>query len=116
MIAKYKGKEIKDIKSIEEIAKANIMTYYNGFNEDVEYAIMKSHDSSMMIKFDNLLECKRFESKIRDQCTKFISRKYKPYGNSTILISNSLKKALAELKEGKDSYEILLWKIIMEVK
>ena len=49
MIAKYKGKEIKDIESIEEIAKA--MTYYHGFNEDVEYAIMKSHDNSMTTRF-----------------------------------------------------------------
>lgn len=116
MIAKYKNTKFKNMEELLEFAKHNNLTYYNGFNEDTEFAIFKSTPiTTVTIKFDNIWECKLFESKIRNQCLKFIPRKYKPYGNSTILVSNELKNKLRDLKkEQEESYEMVLWRLIIK--
>lgn len=119
MIAKCKDTTITDPQELINFAEMGEITYYNGYNEDTEFAVMKSSlnpEISITIIFENKKECKLFESKIKKQCKKFIPKKYRPYGKSTVIMSNELKEILTTLKHGNESYEMVIWKLLLKTE
>ena len=115
MKVKFKNYEINSVDELVRFAEANILDNYHGLYE-VEKAVMYSSinpEIIIHIDFDNVYECKLFESKIRKNCRNFSPKKYGISRNSTLGISETLKQELIKLKHDKESFEIVIWRLLL---
>lgn len=114
----------------EEIAVSNIdelityikklnLTEYDGYDE---YSYIKAQLGStkspyyvMSISYTNELDCRKTEYAIRRYVTSFKPRNYSEYPEYTsIALSHSLKNRLKKLKRGSESYESVIWYLLLE--
>ena len=112
----YKGYEITSIDELINFAKTSILDHYKGFNE-IEKSMMYSsvnHDIVICIDFENIYECRLFESKIRKYCIGFSPKKYIRSTPTSIGVTESLKQELKKLKEENESYEMVIWKLLLD--
>lgn len=116
MKAKFEGNIITSMEELLNLCTISIINSYKGRTKDSS-AILTSLANPkviIMVDFDNIMECKLFESKIRNQCTQFSPKKFDDVPDSTIAVSNMLKNQLNKLKEPKESYEMIIWRLILE--
>lgn len=119
MIAKLPNKnyELIDRTEIIEMLKNTKPNSYFGHDDNsLEAWLLPNNDHSKLIKikYENLFDCKKTERLLKPECTRFKPRQFTNKQQTTIACTNDLKRELNKLKQGSQSYEMIIWDLILE--
>lgn len=110
--------EITNIKElIDFIQTTNTNEYYGQDNLTQPYAYMYPSTApfnSIKIKYDDIIDCKKTESLLKPHCARFSPRKYDLISRQSISCTYGLKQELNKLKKPGQSYEMVIWDLILE--
>ena len=105
------------VELTDTIQILNLNTYEGFQNDSPEEAQMFSTKNPLCvirIHYENMLDCKNTERIIRPYLSKFHPRKYSSDNKTSIIISSECKTELAKIKQRKESYEMVIWKLLLE--
>lgn len=109
--------EITDIDELIYYIGTLELDQYYGHDEfskiDARIFTQKKPGKPIIVKYDDVLDCKKTEVLLKPYFSKFTPRKYSP-GTTSIGLSDECKRELDNIKKGKESYEMVIWKLIME--
>lgn len=92
------------------------LTSYTGYDETQPRAMIESTKQPfriLMISYDDIWDCKKTEQRIKPYMTKFTPRKYGFNSSTSIAISYSAKQELKKLKNDGDSFDFIIWKLLL---
>ena len=100
---------------IEKIPKLKTNMYY-GYNLTQPYAwifSMQNRPISIRIEYDNLIDCKKTEMMLKPVCTTFSPRRYNPSPSTSIGVSKDCKQELKKIKQDHESFEDVIWRLLL---
>ena len=108
-----------DVNNIDELITTMGLletTIYYGYDKTQPYAWLwaKKHDARIKIAYDDVFDCKQTELAIRPFCSKFSQRKTSFTPLSSIGVSEDCKQELNNMKSPYESYEMVIWRLLLE--
>ncbi len=116
MKAYINGKTTTNIDELKQYLVENKLNVYQGYdlNSSAFVFSFTDYQKSVKITYDNLYDCKKTELELKKVCSKFYPKKFKVKKRKSINISQETKSELDNLREGTQSYEMIIWKLILE--
>lgn len=116
MKAFIKGKIVTDINELKTYLVENKLNVYNGYDLQSSAYIysFKDHYNSVKIVYDDLYDCKKTEIELKAVCSKFYPRKFRIKQRRGITVSQETRDELDKLQEGTQSYDMIIWRLILE--
>ena len=107
---------IKDINDIIKRIKEEDLNVYRGGYEGQNYAEISSSKkvikTEIVISYESIWECKKVEDVLRQYCTDFYPRKFGK--TKSIGTSKALQTELQKLKKDTESFETVIWRLLLE--
>lgn len=119
MLAIIEDKKTNDIQDVIKYAEENRLNVYNGYDENSSAFIysFKDHLKAIKIIYDDIYDCKKTELILKQVCPKFYPRRYIMHKwKKSITISQDCKSELDELQKGTESYEMIIWRLLLHYK
>lgn len=110
--------ETTNLEELIDLVQTLQCNAYQGFDdltqpEAIVYPT-KSSKAIIHIEYDDVLDCKRTERALKSVCSKFFPRKYGSWRLQSVGLSVGCKQELDKLKKDKQSYEQVIWGLILE--
>ena len=109
---------ITDIDELVDTVQLLQTEIYHGYDEHTQpYSWLwatQNKNVRIRIQYDDIYDCKKTELALKPICTKFSPRKYVFNSMKSIGLSEGCKRELGKLKENYESYEMVIWKLLLE--